>query len=111
ATGLKISALSNVVELVAGRFFTCALVADGGVWCLGQNASGQLGAGGSFNASGIPVHASVSSVVALAAGDKDACAILVDGSAACWGDNSYGQLGSGGPAFSSVPVAVPFLTG
>ncbi len=40
--------------------------------------------------------------------------MLSDSTVKCWGDESYGQLGNGVAsmsAFSSVPVAVPFLTG
>jgi alpha-tubulin suppressor-like RCC1 family protein len=37
--------LKNVQQVVAGNNHSCALVADGSVWCWGQNEKGQLGNG------------------------------------------------------------------
>lgn len=53
----------------------------------------------------------LSDATALALGDNFACALRAGGSVVCWGDNGVGQLGAGAGADSSVPTAVPGLTG
>ncbi|MBI2377684.1 MAG: hypothetical protein HYV07_27025 [Deltaproteobacteria bacterium] len=77
--------------VATGVEHTCALLADGSVWCWGGGARGQLGStGGSRD----PVHVGgVSHAVELAAGAGHTCARLEGGELLCWGDNTQGQLG------------------
>ena len=85
----------------AGGNSTCALTAAGAAYCWGYNGNGQLGNGGTTNAtqptavSGGLVFASIS------AGGNHACGVTtasgtaaIDRQVYCWGYGQYGQLGT-----------------
>lgn len=91
----------GVSAIGAGYSHSCALLADGGAKCWGDNWVGQLGAGATARQMqpqaapdlGAPVQA-------LAAGDSHTCALVGEepagGAVQCWGNNGLGQLGDGG---------------
>ncbi len=97
--------LTNVVQVVAGREHTCALIADGTARCWGSSEHGQLGdgegGGSTFKFAPQTVRQTANSatplggIVELAAGAITTCALLVDSTVRCWGDNSGAQLGNG----------------
>lgn len=89
---------------------TCA-IADGGVYCWGNNSHGELG-NGSTTTSRVPVTAgSLADVTAVASGYMHTCA-LTAGKVYCWGDNSRGQIGDGSTTTRTSPVLVQgLLTG
>ena len=93
---VPVPGLSNVKAVIAGYAHTCALMADGGVDCWGDNANGQVGNGtfGPDVLAPTPVQ-SLPSAVAVAAGSSHTCALLTDGGVDCWGDGEYGQVGNG----------------
>lgn len=98
---------TDVVQLAAGLHHTCALKADGTVWCWGRNRFGQLGNlqtqnplfieafafdGASFanldlaTYSQVPVQvATLPQSVFITAGRDHTCAIDVDDNVWCWG--------------------------
>ena len=94
--------LSNVVELAASSYHTCARTSGGDVYCWGFNASGEIGAEsaakgtcpdqvldkpGDFPCQPTPTRvAAVSGAVQIAVADGRSCAVLADGSIKCWGD-------------------------
>lgn len=90
---------SGVVQLAAGYQHTCALLANGGVYCWGQNDVNQLG-DSSFIPNAVPVPVTITSAVItnavqISAGYQHTCAILGNAptqSVVCWGDNTFGQL-------------------
>jgi alpha-tubulin suppressor-like RCC1 family protein len=90
--------------LAAGGQHTCALDASGGVWCWGNDQSGQLGDDGAVD-SAVPVRVAslASGATALAAGTAHTCA-LVGGRVRCWGWNVAGQLGDGTEEDRATPV-------
>jgi alpha-tubulin suppressor-like RCC1 family protein len=103
--------LGRMPALASGGSHACALGADGGIYCWGAGASGQLG-GGSDIGSSIPVAVSgTQSWAALTAGQAHACAVASNGRAYCWGDNTHGQLGTGSNAASQVPALVASTAG
>lgn len=101
-----------------GAAHTC-VVADGEVFCWGENASGRLGDGTDEDRR-TPVAVDTfgvldgRTVTQVAAGMEHTCA-LADGEVFCWGTNVDGQLGWGFPDVglpaedqqsSNVPVAL-----
>jgi len=78
-----------------GSIHTCALATDGGVWCWGGNANGQLGSGDRI-ARAEPRRVTLPArAVDVRTAFEFTCAVLVDASAWCWGYNWEGQLGLG----------------
>ena len=96
---------TGVTAISAGGGATCAIV-NGGVWCWGGNARGELG-NDSMTDSPLPapVHGLETGATAISVGGPFACAV-VDGGVRCWGDNSLGELGDGSQRGSLVPVGV-----
>ncbi|HMV65728.1 MAG TPA: MopE-related protein, partial [Myxococcota bacterium] len=94
----------SVVQVDAGKDFSCARRSDGVVQCWGRNAAGSLGIGSTVDRGDNAGEMAALAPVALgagrtakdiAAGRDHVCALLDDGAVKCWGGNSYGQLGQG----------------
>jgi alpha-tubulin suppressor-like RCC1 family protein len=94
----------SFVAVTAGTEHTCALRADGAVWCWGSNAMGQLGDGPATRTA--PLQVPGLTATAVSAGGQNTCALLADGSVRCWGANRYGQVGDGSSTNRNAPVAV-----
>ena len=81
--------LSDVIQVSAGRFHTCALENNGKVYCWGQGEYGRLGQGSSDqNDKTTPVLVSGtnnSNMVQIAAGAGHTCALKSHGEVYCWG--------------------------
>ncbi|MBE7437477.1 MAG: hypothetical protein HS115_03400 [Spirochaetales bacterium] len=106
--GLSISAAGDVPvgatvrQIVAGGNHTCALLETGAVRCwgrgtegqLGQNASADIGGGGTtiMAAGDVPLGGTAT---ALALGLDHTCALMDTGSIRCFGQAGSGQLGYG----------------
>jgi alpha-tubulin suppressor-like RCC1 family protein len=101
----------QVQAIASGEFQTCALLADGGVRCWGQNWAGNLGNGtsGNYYATPVAVIGLAGRVIDLAVGDDHMCAVIEGGAAQCWGYNAWGQLGNNTTLASSTPVTVTDL--
>ncbi len=104
---------SNVAELAAGQFHTCALAGDGTVYCWGVNHQGQLGIDTAFGTRNAPNQVpGLTGMTAITAGDQHTCALSGTGEVWCWGDDLHGQLGDGGSSVSSfTPRLVSGVTG
>lgn len=96
----------------AGNAHTCALNADGAVWCFGSNEKGQLGNGTIGGSSADPVQVdSETRFKLLMAGGDHTCGLAMDDTAWCWGDNTYGQIGSGNTSTNAIPQPTPVAGG
>ena len=86
--------LDDVMDVAAGKGFTCVLHAEGSVSCWGTNYAGQLGAGfASLEDSHQPETVlGITDATAINAGDGHACA-LESGKVLCWGIGD--ELGTG----------------
>ena len=88
----------SAVDVAVGRNHSCAVLADGSVYCWGANDNGQLGS--ATLVVGIPdstsaFPADVSGAVEIVAGVATNCVRHADGTVTCWGDNSSGVCGVG----------------
>jgi alpha-tubulin suppressor-like RCC1 family protein len=105
----------KAVQVEAGGRHTCALLANGTVWCWGKGGNGELGDGSTSDSStpvevtGLPQVVQIAIGGTLIAGNSS-CALTVAGAVFCWGWNSAGQLGNGTTSDSDVPVAVTGLS-
>lgn len=90
----------------------CAALTAGGVYCWGQNSSGQLGRGytGPTEGWGPVLGLETTKVSQLAGGDGFYCAVLADNTAKCWGNNYvYSLLGHQDGSQNVVPEPVGVL--
>jgi alpha-tubulin suppressor-like RCC1 family protein len=68
----------------AGDGHSCALLADGTVWCWGRGTDGQLGTG-LTDPSSTPVSIYVAPATAVSASSISTCALLATKTVSCWG--------------------------
>jgi len=94
-----------VVQADGGAGFTCFLLADGTVWCVGKNDMGQLG-NGNTDLSTTPTQVvGLSGVEQISAAFNRACARFSNGTVKCWGEAGNGLLGDGSTTgFKTTPV-------
>jgi cysteine-rich repeat protein len=91
----------KVVQLAAGYYHTCAILAGGAVRCWGAGSYGNLGYGNTANIGDDETAASAGNVdvgapaVGITAGPYDTCALLEGGTVRCWGNGKRGRLGYG----------------
>jgi len=99
--------VTQVVQVAAGDYHTCALMADSTVRCWGFNYGGQVGDGNSGNLVLAPTPVTgLSGAIYIDADYTDSCAQLADSTVLCWGSNNYGQLGDGTTDERHTPVSV-----
>ncbi len=110
---MQVLGLDAAVDRVsAGRFHTCAVLADHSVHCWGHNGRGQLGDGTTTDSmSPVKVSALTGKSSAIQCGESHSCALELDGTMRCWGANGYGQLGDGSTTDSALPIPVLGLEG
>jgi uncharacterized repeat protein (TIGR01451 family) len=106
-TPVQVVGISNSVAIASGGWdHTCALGADGSVWCWGANDAGQLGiARISTLRSQATQVVGLSGATAISVGYSNSCALLADGSVQCWGADESGQIGDGGT--TPIPYTTP----
>lgn len=107
---------AGATRVAVGSGHTCAISTLGGVYCWGDNGSGQVG-DGSRNPRAAPYAVPgfggsvFGSVLAthIGAGLNHTCVSTSTGRAYCWGGNAYGQMGIGTNEGSLTAVEVPGL--
>jgi alpha-tubulin suppressor-like RCC1 family protein len=104
------SLLAKPVALAAGDAHTCALDADGAIWCWGRGDQGQLGDGSMEHTSPVQITlgGDATSAEAITAGAAHTC-VIADRRVLCWGRNAEGQLGAPLPAPLLMPRVVSAL--
>ena len=94
------------VDAASGNHHSCGVTDDGGLWCWGHNAEGELGTGDRDDRK-TPVQIGTDrdwSAVTL--GSHYTCAIDDDDGLWCWGYNWFGQLGVGNDENQLTPTRV-----
>lgn len=91
------SALPEISSIGTGgqNSHHCVII-NGGLYCWGHNAYGQIGNGTNTNRSTpTQIFAAGSGITTLSTGSlsNTTCVTFATGPAQCWGDNSYNQLG------------------
>jgi Regulator of chromosome condensation (RCC1) repeat/Repeat of unknown function (DUF5648) len=84
---VDVAGITDAVDVVAGRYFSCALRASGGVRCWGDNTNSALGNGSASIRFATPtdVLGLSAPAIALTGGAYNPCAVLVTGAVQCWG--------------------------
>jgi alpha-tubulin suppressor-like RCC1 family protein len=109
---IGLASTASVVRVAAGGDTSCALFADGLVYCWGANDLEQLGIVDPRDRSAPTRIDLPAKATDIAVGDKHACARLETTNVWCWGDNSLAQLGNGPLSdVPSAPVMVQQLLG
>lgn len=114
-TPVRVTSVTDAVEVAAGVAHTCARDGQGRVWCWGANNNGELGngtAGVAAEPAARPVvtgDAPLTGVRALAAGDSHTCALRDDNAVLCWGASAHGQLGVTIPTEPHAPCTEPCI--
>ena len=93
--------LTGVVQIAAGKYHTCARMANTTVDCWGDNGYYELGDDTNqehllpnpvLNSAGT---GPLANQVWISVSQYDSCSVQSDGSARCWGLNQFGTLGDG----------------
>jgi len=102
---------ADVVAIDGGWYHTCAVVADGRMYCWGFGLGGRLGDGDTtshYRYSAQLVSGDTRFSAQVAATDSHTCALSRSTGAVCWGGDDAGQLGDGSSGNPSpVPSSVP----
>ncbi|HUQ02627.1 MAG TPA: hypothetical protein VM261_09040 [Kofleriaceae bacterium] len=91
---VRVTGISTAVAVTAGKYHTCAVLANGTARCWGLNSSGQIGNNSTTNRSAPGTVSGLSGVTSISGGDAHTCASLDSGQVRCWGSNAYGQIGN-----------------
>jgi alpha-tubulin suppressor-like RCC1 family protein len=101
-SGTPITALSGIVKVCAGTYFSLALDSAGRVWAWGAGSQGQLGVNDLNDRSYAtrvrdPGDATgfLTGIVDIAAGDSTAYALRANGTVIGWGSGAFNSFGSG----------------
>jgi alpha-tubulin suppressor-like RCC1 family protein len=94
-------ALTGFHGFALGDDHSCALDAQGQVWCWGLGDHGQLGPASTSSATPVKVGLTA---VKLVAGFSHTCALTAANEVFCWGANLNGQLGDGTRTDRPTPV-------
>ena len=85
---------TDVGTISAGGNHTCAIVADGSLWCWGRNDKGQLGLGDTTDRPSPTRVGSATNWRSVSSGSNSTtCAVNTLNEVYCWGYNFSGQVG------------------
>ncbi len=87
---------TSFTRVSVGQAHTCAVRADGALFCWGRNTDGQLGLGLDAAQRRAPTRVGIATDWKLvAAGEHHTCGVRKSGALYCWGKNDAGALGIG----------------
>jgi alpha-tubulin suppressor-like RCC1 family protein len=106
STPVEVVGLTDAVRVMVDRAHSCALRANGEVWCWGANDTRQLGDGTTVSRNVPGPVTGVAGAIDVTVGQRHGCALLANGTAKCWGSNDFGQLGDLTTTSRSVATTV-----
>jgi alpha-tubulin suppressor-like RCC1 family protein/subtilisin family serine protease/fibronectin type 3 domain-containing protein len=109
ATPLRLTTISDVIEVAAGDSHTVVIKSDGKVYAWGSNSKGQLGDNSKTDRKTPIAVTNLSSAIQVDGGSSFTLALLSDGTVRAWGENGMGQLGDGSKTDRKMPVPVAGL--
>jgi len=115
APSQELPAGARISSVAFGPEHACA-VADGAVWCWGEDVTGELGGadvltrGPRRQQVSLGDTASLRHVRSVGVSDQHHCVALDDGTMRCWGNNEHGQLGIPAGTNQLGPTAVPGIS-
>ncbi len=117
ATPVRVTDLTGIVAIAAGRKHAIALRKDGTVWAWGVREDGAIGDGDAMPAGSLRVVSAaapvkvrgLTGITQIAAGPNHNLALTRDGKVMSWGSNSTGELGIGTRATGWTPAEVTGL--
>jgi alpha-tubulin suppressor-like RCC1 family protein len=93
--------------VAAGGFAGYALLGSARVWAWGDDLEGQVGPGGGWGVSVVPVEVpGLAGTVAIAAGENTAYALRRSGAVWAWGDDGQDELGDTRGVARDVPAQI-----
>ncbi len=104
------TASGAAADVSAGYAHTVAAMSNGEVYAWGWNKDGQLGDGGTTDASAPLKVPGLAKVIAVEAGYEFSMALDSDGCVWTWGSNLFGQLGDGTNTDRHAPAKIPSLS-
>ena len=110
-SAVQVRNLTDVKQVIAGSYSSCALKNNGTVWCWGYNSYGNLGDGTTSRRTSPVQVRGLTNVSEIASGRIHKCARKSDGTVWCWGYNGYGQIGDGSTSNRTTARQVRGLTG
>ncbi|KAH9258659.1 hypothetical protein BASA81_003161 [Batrachochytrium salamandrivorans] len=113
ASPITITISGGIQSISVGDIHACFVAVGGKLYCMGNNAYGQLGTGNiaSQTAPTPVVGLAAKNIVSVACGYRHTCAVNANGAMFCWGKDFYGQLGDSSVTSNSfVPVQVLGIT-
>jgi len=99
----RVGTESGWSQVSAGAFRTCAVRADGTLWCWGANGLGELGVGDTMDRD-VPTRVGTESTWTFVQTRAIHTCGLLARRLMCWGGNRDGELGTGDTTGSLVPI-------
>ena len=85
----------TLASISTGDWHTCGITPGGDLYCWGGNDWGQLGRGGTGDATSPELVSGGLTFASVSTDGIYSCGVITNGAAYCWGNNDYGQVGIG----------------
>ncbi|MFO1243088.1 MAG: hypothetical protein U1E36_07850 [Rickettsiales bacterium] len=98
----------RIDKIATERYYSCMILSNGRLYCIGKNDVGQLGAGDTVDKKTYTeVSGGFSDWKAITLNNSNSCGIRgTNNEVYCWGHNDFGQLGDGTSTNRSIPTPV-----
>ena len=109
---VTVTGITNAIQVSAGDRHSCAVLANGEIWCWGARNDGRLGDDATSPDALEPVKThNITNAAQVSCGRDHTCAVMLDGTARCWGDNNDDRIGDGSSTTGNqeVPATVSGL--